>query len=156
MKAENTSDTCPIEAKIAVADQKVVKLEEQVEAIGQPAAQELQRRVDALKIELKALKRNFKESRNGTDAERMEKVQKLLRSIQHEESSVEHAAWFLSQGAPSSVIMAVEAGARMLRAINRKVVEETKPHAGSAFVNHSRQDLVDYYGLQDDDSKMAS
>ena len=48
--------------QIAEAEAKLQNLEWEIEEIGQPAAHELQRRLDALKIEEHALKRNVEEA----------------------------------------------------------------------------------------------
>ena len=49
--------------KIAIVDAKLEDLENEIREIGQPAGQELLRRLEVLKIEDKALKRNFEDSR---------------------------------------------------------------------------------------------
>src|SRR5690606_2081566 len=74
--------------KISAAGVKLEHLEKDLEEIGQPAAYELQRRFDALKIEEKALRRNFEESiaRGEPDSVRLEKVETLLRHIENEET----------------------------------------------------------------------
>ena len=93
---ENSS---PLAAKIFEVENKLEKLEQEITEIGLPAGRELRRRLEVLKIEEKALKRNFEESqlRGEPDAVRMERIEALLRHIEREEASVEHAADFLHQ-----------------------------------------------------------
>jgi len=110
----------PLAAKILEAETKLEKLEQEIAEIGQPAGQELQRRLEVLKIEEKALKRNFEESqqRGEPDSVRMAKIEALLRHIEREEASVEHDADFLHQAAPSSMTFAVQA-AIIIHSANR-------------------------------------
>lgn len=154
MSANDESHTCQLAAKIDEAEAKLEFLESEIEVIGQPAAHELSRRVEALRIEHRALKRNFGESQNGggVKEERLRKIEILLRKIENEEESVEHAAAFLHQGAPSTVVMAVEAGAKVAGSIGRKMKETLGPHLKpqSVFVNHSHDELVEYHGLKDE------
>ena len=105
--------------KIAIVDAKLEDLENEIREIGQPAGQELLRRLEVLKIEEKALKRNFEESRlrGEPDSVRLVKIETLLEHIEREEASMENDAHFLHQSVPSSVGIAVEAG------------EQAHPHA---------------------------
>ncbi|MEM1084316.1 MAG: hypothetical protein AAGI48_09345 [Verrucomicrobiota bacterium] len=149
---KDESKVCRLAEKIEEAEERIGKLGVAIEEIGQPAAKDLSRRLEALKIEEKALKRNFKESLRGEeDASKMEKVEALLRHIEAEESSVEHAAAFLHQGAPSTVVMAAEAGARVVDKVGRgvKKVIGSKVSESMVFVNHSHDTLVERYGLEE-------
>ena len=105
----HTQDRVGLGEKIAEADAKLAKLEKEIGIIGQPAAQDLTRRLDALKIEERALKRNFRESEGmaGQSPAKIEKITTLLHHIECEETSVEQDASFLSQAAPSSMILAI-------------------------------------------------
>lgn len=155
---ENTS---PLAAKILEAETKLEKLEEEIAEIGQPAGQELRRRLEILKIEEKALKRNFEESqqRGEPDSVRMEKIEALLRHIEREEASVEHDANFLHQAAPSSMTFAVQAGAQVVDLVGRgmkRVLGDHHPLGESVFVNHSHDNLTDDYGLIDRDTSPPS
>jgi chromosome segregation ATPase len=137
--------------QIAEAEAKLQNLEWEIEEIGQPAAHELQRRLDALKIEEHALKRNLEEAlgmEEPGDA-RMAKIEALLAYIQNEEAAVEREAEFLHQSPPTSAEIATQAGSRIvelcLRALKR-VVGNHHPLGSSVFVNHSPQVLEERYG----------
>lgn len=140
--------------KILEAEAKLEKLEQAVAEIGQPAGHELRRRLDVLRIEENALKRNFEESRRRgePDSVRMEKIEALLRHIEDEEFSVGHDADFLHQSAPSSVTLAVEAGSHLVDALRhgmKRVIGDHHPLGESVFVNHSHANLTSQYGLKD-------
>ena len=140
--------------EIARAEAKLQKLEWEIEEIGQPAAYELKRRLDALKIEENALKRNLSEAlgMGEPDAIRMEKIEALLRYIQSEEASVEHDAEFLHQSGHTTAEFAAQAGSLLVdlcvRAMKR-VVGDHHPLGMSVFVNHSRENLKSLYGLDE-------
>lgn len=150
-----------LEEKILEVEAKLEKLDSEVAEIGQPAAQELKRRLEILKIEGRALARNFEESRNRgePDSVRLEKIEALLRHIEDEEFSVEHDADFLHQAAPSSVTVAVETGAHIADAVRsgfRRVIGNHHPLGESVFVNHTRANLESEFGLEEspaEDSK---
>ena len=138
--------------QIAEAEARLQNLEWEIEDIGQPAAHELQRRLDALKIEEHALKRNLEEAlgmEEPGDA-RMAKIEALLAYIQSEEAAVEREAEFLHQSPPTSAEIATQVGSRfidlVLRALKR-VVGDHHPLGTSVFVNHSPQLLEERYGL---------
>lgn len=142
-----------LEAKIEEAEVRIENLEVAIDEIGQPAASELKRRLDGLKIEERALKRNLAEVQEGRgDYDgRMAKIERLLGHIEREESSVEHEAAFLSQSNPSTMIAAAEAGAKVVNAIARgvkKMAGERPFEESSVFVNHSHDTLVKQYGLE--------
>lgn len=147
--------------KILEAEAKLEKLEREIAEIGQPAAYELQRRLEALKIEGKALKRNFEESqlRGEPNSVRMEKIEALLHHIEREESSVEHAANFLHQAAPSSMTLAVEAGAHLVdfwRRGVKHVIGDHHPLGVSVFVNQTHDNLASRFGLDEAEIPSAS
>ncbi|MEX1048051.1 MAG: hypothetical protein WED15_00880 [Akkermansiaceae bacterium] len=102
--------------KINETDFKLQKLEQELEEIGQPAAQDLLPRLEALKIEENALKRNFGEALDMPDPNpvKLEKIDTLLRHIEREESSMQHDAEYLNQAALSSVTLALPAGAHVV------------------------------------------
>jgi hypothetical protein len=144
----------PLATKILEAETKLNKLEQEIAEIGQPAGHELRRRLEILKIEEKALKRNFDESqlRGEPDSVRMEKIEALLRHIEREEASVEHDADFLHQAAPSSMAFAVQAGVQVADLLGRgmkRVIGDHHPLGESVFVNHSHDNLAAEYGLVD-------
>ncbi len=149
----NSDMTATLAEKISEMEHKLEALEREIAEIGQPAANDLKKRFDALRIEEKALKRNFEEStgRGEPDTVRLEKVEALLRYMQREESAVEHEAHFLHQAAPSSVTLAAQAVSGMIdlyrRAIHR-VLGDSHPLGQSAFVNQSHDDLAAEYGLE--------
>ncbi len=150
----NTPYSPSLEAKIAIADTKLEILEIEVRQIGLPAGQDLLKRLEILKIEAHALKRNFEESqqRGEPDSVRMEKIEALLSHIEDEESSVGNDAEFLIQSAPSSVAVAVQAAARMVDIYQRglhKILGNRHPLGQSVFVNHSHDNLTTDYGLED-------
>jgi hypothetical protein len=138
--------------KIAESEAKLQSLEWEIEEIGQPAAHELKRRVDALKIEEAALQRNLSEAlgMEEPDAVRMAKIEALLAYIQREESSVAHDAAFLHQSGHTTAEFAAQAGGRLvelcLRALKR-VLGNHRPLGQSVFVNHSHELLASRYGL---------
>ena len=140
--------------KILEAEFKLESLGKAIAEIGQPAGHELQKRFEALKIERNALQRNFEESKlhGQPDLIKLEKVQALLRHIEQEESSVERDARFLGEVAPSSMILAVEAGAHIVDLCRRgvhKVLGDRHPLGASVFVNHTHESLTSELGLTD-------
>ena len=142
----------PLAQKIEEAELKLEQLEAEIEEIGYPAAAGLKRRLDALRIEEKALKRNFEESisRGEPDSVRMAKIEALLRHIENEEWSVQEDAEFLHQAAPSSMAVIAETGAHMVDLLARgvkKVLGDHHPLGSSVFVNHTHDNLVQYHGL---------
>lgn len=148
----------PLATKIMEAEEKLENLEQEIAEIGQPAGQELRRRLAVLKIEEKALKRNFEESqlRGEPDSVRLERVEALLRHIQREEASVEHDADFLHQAAPSSMTVAVQTSAHLVDLFERgvkRVLGHHHPLGESVFVNHSHDNLTIDYGLADRQSQ---
>jgi len=149
----NLELTSKLAEKIAEMESKLAALEVEIEEIGQPAASDLKKRFDALRIEERALKRNFEESMNRgePDAVRLEKVETLLRHMEREEASVEHEAHFLHQAAPSSVILAAQAvsGAiDLYRRAIKHVLGNHHPLGESVFVNQSHEALATDYGLE--------
>lgn len=138
--------------KIAILDAKLADLEDEIREIGQPAGHELSRRLEVLRIEDKALKRNFEESRQRgePDSVRLEKIEKLLDHIAREEVSMEEDAHFLHQAAPSSVGLAVEAVARIVELYRRafhRALGDHHPLGSSVFVNHSHESIAAEFGL---------
>jgi hypothetical protein len=145
----------PLARKIAEAEIKLEKLAAAVAEIGMPAATDLRRRLDALRIEDKALKRNFEESisRGEPDSMRLAKIESLLQHIEREEVSVEHEAEFLHQSAPSSMAVVAETGAHVVDLLARgvkRVIGDHRSLGSSVFVNHTHENLVDYHGLVDE------
>ena len=138
--------------RIAESEAALEKLEIEIQEIGQPAAHELQHRLNSLKVEESALKRNLTEALDMGEAgaARMEKVEALLAYIQREEKSLAHEADFLHQAAPNSAEIATKAGMRLvdfcLRGLKR-VVGKHHPLGMSVFVNHDRASLHDLYGI---------
>ena len=138
--------------KVLVIEAKLEDLEQELREIGQPAANDLYRRLEALKIESKALKRNLAETqyRQQSDHERLKKLETLLRHIEDEESAVESEADFLNQAAPSSMTLAVEAGSHMVDLYRRglkRVLGNHHPLGSSVFVNQTHANLASVYGL---------
>jgi chromosome segregation ATPase len=139
-------------SKIAESEATLQQLEWEIEEIGQPAAHELKRRLDSLRVEENALKRNLAEAlgMDEPDDARMEKINILLAYIQREEASVKHEADFLHQSPPTSAEYAARAGTQLvelcLRALKR-VLGDHHPLGMSVFVNHSHETLASQYGL---------
>jgi hypothetical protein len=154
MNTVNPENPSPLESKIQEVEAKLEALEKEIAEIGQPAGHELKRRLEILKIESRALVRNFEESgnRGGSDSARLAKIEALLRHIEDEEFSVGHDADFLHQSAPSSVTLAVETGAHMVDAVRsgfRRVIGDHHPLGESVFVNHTHENLETEFGLVD-------
>lgn len=150
----DTEDLSPLARKISEVEARLEKLEGEIEEIGQPAAHDLKKRFDALRVEEKALRRNFEESaaRGEPDRVRLEKMEALLKHIQNEESSMEHEANFLHQSAPSSVTLAAQAAAGMIdlyRRALKKVLGDHHPLGESVFVNHTHENLSSDFGLKE-------
>jgi hypothetical protein len=156
-----TENLSPLARKIIEAESKLEDLEIAITEIGMPAGTELRHRLEALKIEEKALKRNFEESaaRGEPDAVRLEKIEALLHHIEREEASISHDADFLHRAAPSSMTVVAEAGAHVVDLLARgvkHVIGGHHPLGSSVFVNHSHENLVDYHGLAEDEPKAAA
>ncbi len=154
----STEKCMSLAEKIEEAEFKLETIELAIAEIGMPAATELKRRLEALKIEEKALKRNFEESikRGEPDSARMEKVEKLLKLIEAEEFSVAHEADFLHQAAPSSMWVVAETGAHVIDFLKRgvkRVMGDHRPLGSSVFVNHSHENLKEFHGLEDEEKK---
>jgi hypothetical protein len=140
------SDETLLAGKIPEVEARLEQLEREIVEIGMPAASELKRRLDLIRIEERALRRNLGESirRGEPDAVRREKFEALLRHIEREEAAVGHEADFLHQSAPSSVSLVAEAGARavdLYRQGVRKVLGGHHPLGESVFVNRTHEDL---------------
>ncbi len=147
----NLEDIATLGEKIAFVDAKLEKLEQEIQEIGQPAGQDLLRRLRIIQIEEKALKRNFEESlsRGEPDSVRLEKIEALLAHIEREEASVENDADFLHQSVPSSIALAVEAAARVVDLYRRgikRMIGDHHPLGFSVFVNHSHESLESEFG----------
>ncbi len=143
----------PVAEKIAHVDARLEALEYKLREIGRPAANHLFERLEALKVEDRALRRNFEEAQGRPDPGRMARLEALIRHIEREELSVEHEAAFLATSNPSSVTFAAETGARAVSAIGRtlhKVLHGHHPLGSSVFVNHSHDSLVRYHGLKEE------
>ncbi len=155
-----TDDLTPLARKIVELETKLENLETAIAEIGLPAGAGLRHRLEILKIEEKALRRNFQESisRGEPDSVRLEKIQILLDHIEREETSVEHDAEFLHQAAPSSMAVVAEAGAHVADLLARgvkHVIGDHRPLGSSVFVNHSHENLVQYHGLADEETGAA-
>lgn len=143
--------------KVAESEIRLQALEQEIREIGQPAAHELKRRLDALIIEESALKRNLSEclGMEEPDGARMAKIEALLAHIEAEEDSVKHDADFLHQSGHTSAEFAAQAGTRIvelcLHALKR-VVGDRHPLGMSVFVNQTHEMLATRYGLVDEES----
>lgn len=155
----STTGKLPLLAeKIAEVEARLDALEKEIDEIGMPAAQDLKRRFEALRIEDRALRRNFEESvaRGEPDSVRLDKIVALLNHIDNEERSIEDDAHFLHQSPPSSVVLAAQAAARMIdlyRTAIRKVLGDHHPLGQSVFVNHTHDHLAAGFGVEDDNPK---
>jgi hypothetical protein len=140
------SDETLLAGKIPEVEARLEQLEREVAEIGMPAGMELKRRLERLRIEERALRRNLGESlrRGEPDAVRRQKIEALLRHIEREEAAVGHEADFLHQSAPSSVSLVAEAGARVVdlyRQGVRRVLGDRHPLGESVFVNRTHGQL---------------
>jgi len=145
-------------SKIAETETKLEHLSWEIQEIGQPAGAALQRRLDALVIEERALKRNIDELLSGDEPSeaRIAKIEALLKHIETEESALGHEADFLHQGSPSSVVLVAEAGAKLVELVKRAIHRVTGDHhvlGSSVFVNHTHDELVAFHGLEEESNK---
>lgn len=150
--------TDPVAARLAHVDARLAALEYQLHRIGRPAANRLFERLEALKIEDRALRRNLGETCDGTVHHALDRLEALIRHIESEERSVEHEAAFLGQSAPSTVTLAAEAGARMAAVIGKglhRVLHGHHPLGSSVFVNHTHDQLVESHGLREEPADPA-
>jgi hypothetical protein len=142
----HNDETAALARQIAAAETKLQQLEAEIAEIGQPAAHQLQRRLDALKIEENALARNLREALEMENPDpRMTKIRALLAYIQTEETELGREADFLHQSPPSSGEFAIRTGSQMLESCRqaiRRVIGGHHPLGMSAFVNHSIRDLA--------------
>ena len=138
---------------IAEAEARFEQLEQEIAEIGEPAAHELKRRLEALRIEEAALKRNLAQALDleKPNSDRMRKVEALMSYIQKEEASVAHEADFLHQSAPTSSEVAVRATQRLFDLCAkglRRVLGGHHPLGESVFVNHNREQLKDLHDVE--------
>lgn len=146
----NADEIAILAETIASSEVRLQRLEQEIQEIGQPAANHLQHRLDALKVEEKALKRNLAESLGLEEPsdQRLARIERLMEHISREETSMEHDARFLQQAAPTSMELIAKTGNRLkescIHAIRRIFGEH--PLGESVFVNHSHQLLADRYG----------
>lgn len=153
----NTEHLTELARKTAGAEYQLQKLEWEIGEIGQPAARDLKRRLDALKVEAHALDRNLAGllGVGAPDSGRLEKVETLLDHIVAEGAEVEHDADFLMQSPPSTAEYAAKAGSRVVALVVQalhRVVGAHHPLGMSVFVNHSHKTLIDQYGVADGES----
>lgn len=148
----NPDEIAILAETIASSEVRLQRMEQEIREIGQPAASDLQRRLEALKVEEAALKRNLAEALGLEDPseQRLARIERLMDHISREESSMEHEARFLQQAAPTSMELIARTGNRFkelcVHAIRRVFGEQ--PLGGSVFVNHSHQLLAERYGYQ--------
>lgn len=131
-----------LDVQIAHAGEHLEKLNTELHDIGEPASRELNRRLNALKVEYRALQRNYSEfqHRDHDGALALQKIQTLLDHIEREESSLDHEANFLHQSNPSSMELAVRAGSHLVdlyRQGKQHLIGDRHPLGASAFVNQS-------------------
>ncbi|MCU0830172.1 MAG: hypothetical protein MUC58_01405 [Rhizobiaceae bacterium] len=148
----NADEIATLAETIASSEVRLQRLEKDIREIGQPAASELQRRLEALKVEEAALKRNLAESLGLEDPsdKRLARIEKLMDHISREESAMEEETGFLQQAAPTSMELIARTGNRLkelcVHAIRRVFGEH--PLGESVFVNHSHQLLAERYGYK--------
>ena len=135
-----------LDAQIANAGEQLEKLSTELHDIGEPASRALDRRLNALKIEYKALQRNYGEfqHRDHDGALALQKIHILLDHIEREESSLEHEANFLHQSNPSTMTLAVRAGSHLVdlyRQGKQHLIGDRHPLGASAFVNQSADEI---------------
>ena len=112
-KPENCEE---LAGEIEASERKLEELEQEMNEIGEPACCELRHRLEGLKVEERALKRNFAEAKGekAHNKERMRKVVKLLHHIESEENSIGQEVHFLHQAAPTTLEYAFKGGASVL------------------------------------------
>ena len=135
-----------LDAQIANAGEQLEKLSTELHDIGEPASRALDRRLNALKVEYKALQRNYSEfqHRDHDGALALQKIHILLDHIEREESSLGHEASFLHQSNPSTMTLAVRAGSHLVdlyRQGKQHVIGNHHPLGASAFVNQSADEI---------------
>lgn len=144
--------------KIAYVEARLKVLEYRVARIGRPAGNRLFERLEALKVEDRALRRNFTEAQGKPDPERLARLEALIQHIEREELSVEHEAAFLADSPPSMVTTAAETGARVASVLVKglhKALHGHHPFGTSIFVNHTHDNLVRYHGLREEPEESA-
>ena len=149
----NAENLSALARRVAESESKLQNLEWEIEEIGQPAAHQLKRRLGALKIEESALKRNLSEALGMSEPneERTAKIEALLNYIQSEQASVAEDADFLHQSGHTTGEFAAQAGGLLvdlIRGAVKRVFGDHHPLGKSVFVNHNREELKTYYGLE--------
>jgi hypothetical protein len=113
-------DTTRLAGEIRATERKLEDLEQEIGEIGEPASSTLLNRLEALKIEERALRRNYAETQTrAPDKGKMEKVEALLHHIEMEETSLEHEADFLHQASPTTLEFAYRGGTRLFDPVAR-------------------------------------
>lgn len=143
-------------AGLARAEEKLQLLEEEIRSVGQPAGAELQKRLDALRIEEAALKRNISEAFGAEtgDEARLAKIKALLDHIEAEELHIQHEADFLDRAVPNTSEILTKVGDRTMRFVLgaiKRVVGDHHPMGSSVFVNHTHEMLERKYGIHAED-----
>ncbi len=143
-----------LEERILDVENHFGRLQREIEEIGLPAGLDLQRRLEELKIEEQAVRRDIVGYLLDPDPDpsKVEKIERLLQRIADEELSVQDDADFLNQSAPSSVSLAVEAGAHLVglyRRVLRRLIRDHHPLGESVFVNQTHDDLAARFGIDD-------
>jgi chromosome segregation ATPase len=143
------ADLTSIANEIARAETKLQELESEIQEIGQPAAEDLQKRLSALRTEEHALKRNLHEligKEGADDGKRLDSIRKLLDHIRNEQKSLSKDAGFLNQANLTSPELAMRAGSKIADLVTRglkRVVGDHQLLGESAFVNHTHEELSD-------------
>ena len=138
--------------EIAATDRKLEELETEIDEVGEPASHELRHRLEMLKIEERALKRNFGELLRARvqRRRRLRKVQTLLHHIEKEERSLEQEADFLHQSAPTTLEVAARSCTRVFdigaRGVHR-VLGDRQIMWHSPFVNTTYEALAARFEL---------
>jgi len=143
-----------LEERILEVENHFGVLQQEIEEIGLPAGLDLQRRLEELKIEEQAVRRDIIGYLLDPEPDpiKVKNIERLLQRIADEESSVQDDADFLNQAAPSSVSLAVEAGAHLVglyRRVLGRLLREHHPLGQSVFVNQTHDDLAARFGIDD-------
>lgn len=147
-------------AAVARTEEKLQELEKEVQSVGEPAGSDLRKRVEALRVEEAALKRNLHEAfgTGEVDEKRMAKIEALLEHIESEERHIHHETDFRDRAVPNSSEIIVKMGDRSVKLVLgaiKRLLGDHHPLGTSVFVNHTHETLARRYGVSATDDVPA-